>query len=441
MRGNQVPSRTLATHFGYKDDDVINILDNDMQSSTHLLTSGQLLDLAASLFGLEAHAGLQLWNGAALCATAQPPDVVMPAPEGGVQPWVVTQGLGAYVPPVLPFPLQPTVAALVWWPATAPELPARLVPLLTTRYPQAHPLRLASLDAAGGCVATVELMLADLATAVLPACQTILVHLAPLALAADQRSAQALHWVMTRLLGPAGCPWDVRQSHQALRPTLLEEAHEVLEALNNHDMEALSEELGDLLINIMAHSEMARQAGHFAFEDVLAQASAKLIRRHPHVFGAQRVDGAGAVKQTWEQIKAAELAAKGRTRHSALDGVPPTLPALAAAQAIGRKAARSGFNWETQAQVWAKLHEELDELSAAAASGDTAHCAEEFGDLLFVLTRLADWLKFDAEHALHDGNAKFRRRFTLFEAQITAQGRKISACSFDEMLALWREVR
>ncbi|PDW03904.1 nucleoside triphosphate pyrophosphohydrolase [Candidatus Viridilinea mediisalina] len=412
-----------------------------MKSSTHSLTHSQLLDLASPLFGLEAHAGLQLWEGAALVAAARPPDVPTAAPEGAVRPWVETQGLGIYAPPVVPFPLQPMVPALLWWRAGAPSVAQHLVALLTTRYPQAHGVQVASLDTAGVAVATTELALGELAHVQAPAQQTILCYLPPLTLAADLRGAETLRWVMTRLLGPAGCPWDVRQSHQALRTTLLEEAHEVLEALGNRDLPALSEELGDLLINIMAHSEMARQGGHFALEDVLAQASSKLIRRHPHVFGTLAESDAETVRPTWEQIKAAELAAKGRARTSALEGVPPGLPALAAAQALGRKAARSGFNWATQQQVWAKLHEELEELAQAAAAGDTAHCAEEFGDLLFVLTRLADWLKFDAEHALHDANAKFRRRFSAFEAQITAQGRKIADCSLEEMLALWRTTK
>ncbi|NTU83818.1 MAG: nucleoside triphosphate pyrophosphohydrolase [Chloroflexales bacterium] len=242
---------------------------------------------------------------------------------------------------------------------------------------------------------------------------------------------------MARLLGPGGCPWDVRQTHQSLRGALLEEAYEALEALDAGDMPALSEELGDILITIFAHSEMARQAGHFDLGDVFAQVVGKLIGRHPHVFGDVTVDGEGQVLRNWEQIKAAELAAKGRSRASALDGVPPGMPALVTAQKLGKKAARAGFNWAELPQVWAKLREELDELDEAAAAGDPAHAAEELGDALFVLTRLADWLHLDAEMALRDANQKFRRRFTHVESAAAAQGRALKELSLDELLALW----
>jgi len=246
---------------------------------------------------------------------------------------------------------------------------------------------------------------------------------------------------MARLLGPDGCPWDVRQTHRSLRGALLEETYELFEAIAEADNEGMREELGDLLISIFAHGEMARQQGNFAIEDVFAHASAKLIRRHPHVFANLHVDGEGAVLRNWEQIKAAELAAKGRTRASLLDGVPMALPALAAAQALGKKAARAGFNWTELDQVWVKLHEELDELAAAVAAGDTTHSAEELGDLLFVVTRLADWLQIDAELALQDANAKFCRRFHAVEAAAAAQARPLSSMDLAELIALWETAK
>ena len=215
----------------------------------------------------------------------------------------------------------------------------------------------------------------------------------------------------------------------------------MLEALDADDMHGLSEELGDLLIAIFAHSEMARQAGTFSVADVFGQVTAKLIRRHPHVFGDVAVDGEGEVLQNWDQIKAAELSEKGRSRPSALDGVPPALPALAAAQKLGKKASRTGFAWPDAASAWAKLHEELGELEAAVESGDLAHTAEELGDLLFIVARLASYLNLDAEAALREANAKFRRRFTFIEQSAAAEGRPLSALSLDEMLARWREAK
>jgi tetrapyrrole methylase family protein / MazG family protein len=405
------------------------------------LSPGHLLDRAAALFDLDLTSGVQLWTGAALLAAAHPAG--MPAPEAApsVRAWAETQGLGGYAPPPTPFPLTPTAPALLWWPAEAHDLPPRLTALLTKRYPASHQLRLAALDERGATLATAEPALGDLAAFYVLHATFYVLLLPPLAISADLRGAEALRWVMARLLGPGGCPWDVRQTHRSLRGALLEEAYEVLEALDSADMAGFSEELGDLLISIFAHSEMARQAGHFALEDVLAQTTAKLIRRHPHVFTDLVVDGEGAVLRNWEQIKAAELAAKGRTRTSALDGVPASLPALASAQALGKKAARAGFNWTDQGQVWAKLYEELEELAAAAAAGDAAHSAEELGDALFVLTRLADWLNLDAEQALRDAGAKFRRRFGAIEQAAAAQGRPLSAMDLSELIALWNTAK
>ncbi|HMQ32054.1 MAG TPA: nucleoside triphosphate pyrophosphohydrolase, partial [Chloroflexaceae bacterium] len=355
-----------------------------------------------------------------------------------VRSYAETQGLGAYAPPAAPFPLAPAAPALVWWrQAEGDEVgqqQSALAALLRARYPAEHTVALAALDASGAVLQMAGLPLGELPAFIPHPSSLILLHVPALQL--DSRGADGLHWVVARLLGPGGCPWDVRQTHQSLRGALLEEAHEVLEALDAGDMAALSEELGDLLIAVFAHSEMARQGGHFALGDVFAQVAARLVGRHPHVFGDLAVDGEGQVLRNWEQIKAAELAAKGRARAGALDGVPPGLPALAAAQKLGKKAARAGFNWAELPQVWAKLREELDELAAAS---DPAHVAEELGDALFVLTRLADWLEVDAEAALRDANQKFRRRFARLEAAAAARGRPLKTMALDELLALWGE--
>ncbi|MEI7645000.1 MAG: nucleoside triphosphate pyrophosphohydrolase [Chloroflexales bacterium] len=393
-------------------------------------TPGQLLDACCAALKLD-NAAVQMFHAPALRSAA-----ASLAGQGGpaaeVRSWAEVQGHNAYTPPPAPFPLLPSAPAIIW-DVGADAPPGCLYALLAWRYPDEHPVTLLSLDAAGAVANTIQMPLGDLASFTLHPSSFIL-YLPPLPITADRRSAEGLHWVVARLLAPGGCPWDVRQTHQSLRGALLEESYEVLEALDAGDMHGLSEELGDLLISIFAHSEMARQADTFSVADVFGQVTSKLIRRHPHVFGDLSVEGEGQVLQNWEQIKAAELAEKGRVRPSALDGVPPALPALATAQKLGKKAARTGFAWPDAAGAWAKLHEELGELEAAVDSGDAAHTAEELGDLLFIVARLASYLNVDAEAALREANAKFRRRFTFIE-----QGRNLSDLSLEEMLALWNK--
>ncbi len=397
-----------------------------------MLTPGRILDACCAALDLGDPAGIQIHRAPALLAAA-----VSLSGQGGpaaeVRSYAETQGLGPYAPPPAPFPLLPGAPALIWdvGPADAPALAT----LLAWRYPAEHPITLLALNDAGDVLANTRLALGQLPSSILHPSSFIL-YLPALPISADLRGSEGLHWVVARLLAPGGCPWDVKQTHQSLRGALLEEAYEVLEALDAGDMHGLSEELGDLLISIFSHSEMARQAGAFSVADVLGQVTAKLIRRHPHVFGEITVDGEGQVLQNWEQIKAAELAEKGRSRPSALDGVPPALPALAAAQKLGKKAARAGFAWPDAEGAWQKLHEELRELESAAASGDPAHTAEELGDLLFIAARLGSYLGVDAEAALREANAKFRRRFTFIE-----QGRRLSDLSLEAMLALWREAK
>lgn len=404
------------------------------------MRTGDLLEAALRALNLEAPAGIQLWMAEALLAAAQPAGLPPPDAPPRVASYAETQGLGTYAPPAAPFPLLAGVPVLLAGPPGA-DWPA-VARLLLLRYPGSHPVRLASLDTAGATLSRDERPLVHvIAWHTAPAAALHVWYLPPLPCSDDLRSAEGLRWVVARLLGPGGCPWDVRQTPRSLRAALLEEVHEVLEALDSGDMAALSEELGDLLITVFSQSEMARQAGHFALEDVFEQVSRKLIGRHPHVFGELTVEGEGQVLRNWEQIKAAEHARKGRARTSILDGVPPTLPALAMAQKLGKKAARAGFNWNDIAQVWARLQEELDELAEAATAGDPSHTAEELGDTLFVLTRLADWLGLDAETALREASARFRRRFGVVEAAAARQGRSLDAMSLDELMALWKTAR
>jgi tetrapyrrole methylase family protein/MazG family protein len=193
---------------------------------------------------------------------------------------------------------------------------------------------------------------------------------------------------------------------------------------------------------------MARQARAFDIGDVLAQTSRKLIRRHPHVFGNLAVQGNDEVLHNWEQIKAQELAEKGRTRRSALDGIPAALPALAACQKVGNRAARSGFDWPEAAGAWAKLREELDELqhayehdTHASSAASRAHLAEEMGDALYALAQVARWLDIDAESALREANGKFRRRFQAVEKALQEQGRRLADLTLEEKITLWQAAK
>lgn len=403
------------------------------------LSSGRLLDAALHALRLDGPSSLQVWQVEALLAAARPAGLPDPQDAAAVRPYAAIQGFGAYTPPSAPFPLAPTAPALLVGPADADW--TAVVRLLLTRYPGSHPVHLARLDADGAPLGVSEHPLAALTAWRAEAAPIHGWYVPALPVADDLRSAEGLRWIVTRLLGPGGCPWDVQQTPRSLRAALLEETYEALEALDTGDTDALREELGDLLLAIFVQSEMARQAGHFALEDVFEQVSRKLIRRHPHVFGSLSVAGESEVLRNWEQIKAAERASKGQAPAGVLDGVPLALPALAAAQKLGKKAARAGFNWDNVAQVWAKLREELDELAEAAASGDAAHMSEELGDALFVLTRLADWLGIDAEAALREANARFRRRFAAVEAAAAQQGRSLAMLSLEDLLALWKAAK
>lgn len=247
---------------------------------------------------------------------------------------------------------------------------------------------------------------------------------------------------VARLRAPDGCPWDRQQTHQSLRPGLLEETYEVLAALDAEDMDALREELGDLLLHIVMQAQMATEEGNFRMADVIAQENAKLIRRHPHVFAGMEVSGVAEVLANWEKIKQAEKAeAEEETPDegvSALAGVPPALPALAQAQAYGRKAARVGFDWPDVHGVVAKVHEEIAEVEAARTPEERA---AELGDLLFAIVNWARWLNVDAETALRQANARFARRFATVEAQARAQGVDLRQMSIAQLDALWETAK
>ena len=256
---------------------------------------------------------------------------------------------------------------------------------------------------------------------------------------------ERLHSIMTRLRDPeTGCPWDKVQTLETLKPCVLEETYELLSAMDRPEDKANHiEELGDVLLQVMFQCVMAEQEGRFSFDDVANAISDKLVRRHPHVFGDVVANDPATVLKNWEQIKQQEH--KKETRHSALDGVPSTLPALLKAQRTAEKAARVGFDWKDSSGVLDKIEEEIGELKEAVAqSSDTSldeHVKEELGDLLFAVTNYARHLKCDAESALEGTTAKFARRFRAVEAGAKAAGRSLKEMTLEEMDALWESVK
>ncbi len=246
--------------------------------------------------------------------------------------------------------------------------------------------------------------------------------------------------IMARLRAPkGGCPWDVEQNFATIAPYTIEEAYEVAEAIAKGDMHELRDELGDLLLQVVFHAQMAAEAGSFTFADVVQSISDKMIRRHPHVFADAEIKTAEAQTANWEVIKEAERAAKKRER--TLADVPAALPALMRAQKLQARAARVGFDWPDVSGVIAKIKEELAEVEAAIASGDKAHTEEELGDVLFAVTNLARFVGADAETALRGTNAKFVRRFEFIEDALKADGKHIKDASLDEMETLWNAAK
>lgn len=250
--------------------------------------------------------------------------------------------------------------------------------------------------------------------------------------------------IMRRLRDPeSGCPWDLEQSFETIVPYTLEEAHEVAEAIRTGDREELADELGDLLLQVVYHAQMAHEEGSFAIDRVIDGISEKMIRRHPHVFGDESREKS-ATQQTadWEAIKAAERAGKGETqRPRTLDGVALALPALTRAIKLQNRAARVGFDWPNTSDVVAKIVEEAGELSEAAQAGNQAHLEEEFGDLMFVCANLARHLNIDAEAALRGANAKFERRFRYIEDALAAGGKSPTDSNLEEMDAHWNAAK
>lgn len=250
-------------------------------------------------------------------------------------------------------------------------------------------------------------------------------------------SFEAFQEIIAHLRAPEGCPWDRKQTHESLRPFLLEEAHEVLETIDNGDWGELANELGDLLLQIVLHTQIATEHGTFQMRDVLRHVNTKMIRRHPHVWGDVEVqDDAAQVVTNWEAIKQAEKANSGQPRASLLDGLPKDLPALLVAYKYQERAAKVGFDWPDVSGVQAKLREELDEIMAET---DPAKQASEIGDVLFVLVNWLRWLKVDdPESLLRAVNAKFYRRFRYIEQHAP---RPLAEMTLAEMDAYWNQAK
>ena len=243
--------------------------------------------------------------------------------------------------------------------------------------------------------------------------------------------------IMAALRDPqSGCPWDIEQDFASIAPYTLEEAHEVADAITRQAWEELPGELGDLLLQVVFHAQMAAEKGMFDFADVARAISDKLVARHPHIFEDESRDKSAEQQvKDWEAIKAKERAAKAE--RGTLDGVALGLPALTRAVKLQNRAARVGFDWPATEQVLDKIREETAELVAARDSADPAHLTEEFGDLLFVMANLARHLRIDPEEALRGANAKFTRRFQSIESTLASQGRRPEDSTLEEMDALW----
>jgi MazG family protein len=255
--------------------------------------------------------------------------------------------------------------------------------------------------------------------------------------------------IMARLRSPAGCPWDLQQDLDSLRPYLLEETFEVLEALDAKDLDGLRQELGDLLFQIVFQARIAEERGAFNMADVVAGIADKLTRRHPHVFGDKAGDETGdqkgssvpEVERQWAELKRRERIDSGRPQPSALDGVPKQAPALVRAERIGEKASSEGFDWPALGGVREKLREELAELDGAIESGERPRVQEELGDVLFTICNLARWLKTPAEDALRESARRFESRFRHVEVQLAKRGERLRDVDPAEADRLWREAK
>jgi len=331
--------------------------------------------------------------------------------------------LGAHVPP---FP--PDMPALLYhldsW-----EEPDALRRILLAAYPDSHPLHWYR----AGKLASTDVTLSRFRFDAFSPQDAL--YLPPLE---TGHAFESFQEIVAHLRAPDGCPWDKKQTHQTLRSHLLEETYEVLDAIDAGDTRAMTEEFGDLLLQIVLHAQIASERGDFFMRDIVKGIYDKIVRRHPHVFGDLKADDVDTVLANWEKLKAAERAEKGEKEKGVLDGVPRSFPALNQAQEYQDRAARVGFDWPTVEGVLDKLNEEIEEIRQAKTPEERAY---EIGDLFFVLVNFARWQGVDAESALREANARFKRRFSHIEAGARKQGRPLPDLTLDEMEALWQEAK
>jgi len=250
---------------------------------------------------------------------------------------------------------------------------------------------------------------------------------------------QKLVEIMARLRGPGGCPWDREQTFDTIKPFLMEETYEVMDAIDARNWSELTGELGDLMLQAVFFSQMAAEQNLFSIGDALDAINEKLIRRHPHIFGEQTAENAGEVLKIWRKVKAEEKQQKGEEKTGLLNSVPRALPALVEAQQLTSRAAHVGFDWDSAGPVLEKLHEELAEFEAARQGTSQAEMEGELGDMLFVLVNLARFVKVDPEQALRKTNAKFRERFGYIERKLAERDKSLEEATLAEMDALWEE--
>jgi len=331
--------------------------------------------------------------------------------------------------PLLPFAV--TQPLLVCGLADAPTL-ARAQATLLTAYPPDHEAKLI----AGSAVSTVSVgTIAQHRPA-----PDLCIYLPPLDILDAASTFDALRYITARLRAPGGCPWDREQTHESLKPYLLQETYEVLDALDSGDLIKLREELGDLLMQVMIHAQVAAEAGTFDIGDVIAGIASKLVRRHPHVFADVRVSGAREVLRNWEQIKQAEREGNGEdgAGQSLLAGVPAHLPALACAQDMQERAARAGFDWPSIEGALSDVARQAADLPQAQTHGEKL---DRLGDLLFSLVGVARRLEVDAEEALRLTNRRYRQRFTAMEALCRQRGLALNGLPYEEQKRLWEEAK
>lgn len=248
------------------------------------------------------------------------------------------------------------------------------------------------------------------------------------------KNLEELIEVIRKLRAPDGCPWDRKQTHESLRPNMLEEAYEAVDAIDDNDMAHLREELGDVLLQVLLHSQIASENNEFNIDNVAKELKDKLIHRHPHVFGDIKIDNADEVLAVWEKRKAEEKS----HRKSAMDGISRSQSALISAQKISKKAVKTGFEWPNEESLYECIMSEFNEFKEAVQEGDKIHMEEEFGDILFATVNLARWNKIDAEQALLKANKKFEKRFRKMEELAE---KPLNDYSFEEFDALWKQAK